>query len=68
MIRNLQLPGDAKGGRDLLDDLGGEARAIVRLDRGGQSKPWDNVVEEEVSYCVGWASIQPENVSTEVKR
>ena len=68
MIRNVQLPGYAEGGGDVLDDLGGEARAVVRLDREGQSKPWDNVVEEEVSYCVGWASIQPENVSTKVKR
>ena len=53
MIRNVQLPGYAEGGGDVLDDLGGEARAVVRLDRGlGQSKPWDNVVEEEVSYCI----------------
>ena len=51
MIRNVQLLGYAEGDGDVLDDLGGEARAVVRLDRG-QSKPWDNVVKEEVSYCI----------------
>ena len=52
MIRNVQLPGYAEGGGDVLDELGDEAWAVVRLHRGGQSKPWDNVVEEEVSYCI----------------
>ena len=29
MIRNVQLPGDAEGGGDVLDDLRGEAQAVV---------------------------------------